>query len=55
MEEENKPAMFYYDDKEWRYPEQMNFGDKEINVTDLSVDNKNLPSFISNKKLYVWY
>jgi len=33
----------------------MSFGEKEINITDLSVDNMNMPSYITNKELDIWY
>jgi len=29
--------------------------DREIDITDFSVDNSNNPSFISNETLFIWH
>ena len=47
--------LFVYDKDKWHYPSAMKFGDSDVDITDLSVDHKNNPSFISNKTLFIWY
>jgi len=47
--------LFVYDKENWHYPVEMKFADKEIAITDLSVDHSNNPSFIDNKELFIWH